>query len=904
LLGREEEIDGIARALEVSRLVTLAGAPGIGKTRLALAVRDRHAVPAAVVELAPVVDPALVPEALASCLSVPELPGQVLTETIVATLRRRQLLLVLDNCEHLLGVSADLVGELLGGCPGVRVLATSREPLGLEGERAWRVPSLPVPAEGEAVGPEALMAYPAVALFVKRAREVQPDFTLNAFLAADVAEICRRLEGIPLAIELAAARVGMLTPSEIVRRLEDRLSLLGNRGRSPLPRHRTLTAALDWSHALLSAPERVLLRRLSVFAGRFEADAAEAVCASEEVDPPGVTQLLSRLVSKSLLVSDSGSEADAAGHRRYRLLETIRAYTADKLEEAGEGSELRSDHARFYLALAERAEPELTGPSQKLWLERLDAERAELRAAVEWSLCHGQVELALRLAGALVLFWRVRGHFTEGRDLLRNALSASTSAPPVLRARALWGVGFLTHMAGDPKAAIPSLEESLALAREHGDAKGCARALLVLANAKQPNEDSGVLALLEESARFAREADDSWCLAHALGVAGFECGRHYDLRRARRMFVEGVAVAREVGDLQGLRFGLLGLGEVAMSQGDYREAQSLLEEAVQITRALGEDYDTATALGYLGQLAFDRGDYDRARERLEEAVALLPEVAPAGARAARLVQLARVAHAQGDRDRARRLLDDVSIASRGATVLQALGQLAVDAGDLEESRRLFEECRELARADGRKGSVAEALYGLGQLARAQAEQERAAALHDEALELRHQLGALPGIADSLEAIAGLTAEAGHHGHAARLFGAALALRDRGGYARAPWERARYEADLALVSRSLTAEELQAVLAVGRAMSLADAVAEASAAPLRTRPADGWHTLTHREQEVAQLVAEGLTNPEIAERLVIARETVKTHVSNIFSKLGITGRWELAREVRYQTGRQR
>ena len=900
LLGREAEISGVARALELSRLVTLTGAPGIGKTRLALAVGHGHRDRAVVVELAPVPDPALVPEVLAGALSVAEAPGRSLTETVVATLRRRRLLLVLDNCEHVLGACSEMVHDLLAGCPDIRVLATSREPLGLDGERVWGVPSLPVPEEGEAVGPEALIAYPAVALFVERAGEVQPGFVLNAFLAADVAEICRRLEGIPLAIELTAGRVGMLTPGEIVRRLEDRLSLLSNGGRNPLPRHRTLAAALDWSHELLSAPERVMLRRVSVFAGRFELDAAEAICAGEEVDPPGVSRLLARLVSKSLLVEDAQSGEPPS----YRLLETIRAYAAEKLEQAGEGAELRTAHAQFYLSLAERAEPELSGPRQEHWLERLEAERADLRAALEWSLSHAQAELALRLAGALVLFWRVRGHFTEGRELLAAALSASVGEPPVLRARALWGVGFLTLMAGHTEVAISSLEQSLASAREHGDLQGSARALLVLANAKQHYEDPSVPGLLEESTRLAREAGDSWCLAHALGVAGFECVRHFELRGARRMFEECVAVAREAGDLQGLRFGLLGLGEVAISQGDHREAKALLEEGVQVTRALGEDYDTATALAYLGELAFDRGEYARAGELLDEAVALLPEVAPADARPGLLVLLARVAHAQGDRPRARRLLDEVAAVGRSISVLLALGQLAVAEGDHGEGRRLFEEARDLARARGEKGGMAKALHALGQLARAGADGERAAALHDEALVLRRQIGELPRIADSLEAIAGLAADAGHHGHAARLFGAAKALRDRGGYARSPAESARYEADTALLSRSLPADELERAFAEGQGLSLADAVAEASIGPLRTRPADGWPSLTERQREVAELVAKGLTNPEIAERLVITRETVKTHLSNIFSKLGVTGRWELAREVRYRTGRSR
>jgi predicted ATPase/DNA-binding CsgD family transcriptional regulator/Tfp pilus assembly protein PilF len=897
LLGREDEIAALDGALAVSRLVTLTGAPGIGKTRLALAVAARHRDPVAVTELAPSADPGSVPAAVAAALSIQEMPGQSLIETIVATYRSRRLLLVLDNCEHVLDACSEMVGELLAGCPELRVLATSREPLGLQNERGWSVPPLSVPPRGERE-PEALIAYPAVALFVRRAGAVQPGFALNPFLAADVAEICRRLDGIPLAIELAAGRVGMLTPSEIARRLEDRL--LSDGGSSPLARHRTLAAALDWSHALLRAPERVLLRRLSVFAGRFEAEAVQAICSGAEVDPPGVSHLLGRLASKSLLAAETGSR----GQVRYRLLETIRAYAAEKLEQSGEVGELRTAHAQFYLVLAERAEPELTGARQALWLERLEAERANLRAAIEWLLCCGQPEPALRLAGALVLFWRVRSHFSEGRELLDSALSASAGAPTVLRAKAFWGTGFLTLMAGNVSGAIAPLEESLAYAREVGDCQGAARALLILANVRQLHDDLSASALLDESARLAREAGDHWCQAHALGLAGMEYGRHDDLPRARPKFEECLAVARGAGDMQGLRFGLIGLGELAMNQGDYAEAQLLLDEAVQVTSALGEDYDTATAVAYLGDLALRRGEYDCARALLDEALALLPEVGPVDERPTWLLLLARVAHAQGERDRARCLLNQARALGSSAQLLQAFGELAVDDGDPGEGRRLFEQARERARAERKKASVANALHALGQLARAEGDPERSAALHDEALELRRQVGEPRGIAESLEAIAGLAVDAGHHVHSARLFGAATALRARGGYARASRESARYAADTALVSRSLPAEELIDAIAAGESLSLEDALAAASEGPRRMRHANGRRSLTKREREVVELVAEGLTNPEIAQRLVISLQTVKRHVSHVFAKLGVTARSELALELRSRSSGSR
>ncbi|MCA1701703.1 MAG: AfsR/SARP family transcriptional regulator, partial [Actinobacteria bacterium] len=339
-----------------------------------------------------------------------------LVETIVARLARRRLLLVLDNCEHLLGGCAKLIGALLAGCPQLSILSTSREALGVSSERVWELAALPVPEEAEHEAEhklEALAGNPAVGLFVERARAVQPDFSLNAYISPAVVEIVRRLDGIPLAIELAAGRVASLTPQEIAGRLTDRFALLSKATDGEPARHQTLAAALDWSYELLTGPERALLRRLSVFAGAFELEAVEAVCAGGEIEARQGAELLAGLAGKSLVLVQAQSPA-----ARYRLLETIRLYAAERLEQAGERAKLRSAHARFYLALAEQAEPELTGAHQEQWLSHLEAERANLRSGIEWSLSQGETEQALRLAGALVLYWRVRCHFSEGRELL------------------------------------------------------------------------------------------------------------------------------------------------------------------------------------------------------------------------------------------------------------------------------------------------------------------------------------------------------------------------------------------------------------------------------------------------------------------------------------------------------
>lgn len=787
-LGREDQLAELRRLLRRARLVTLTGAPGIGKSRLGLELARQLAPGYAdgvwLVALAPVGEGALVPTAVATALNVGEEPGKGLTDTLLSRLAGRRLLLVLDNCEHLLGACAELARNLLSNCPDVAIVATSREPLCISDEALYQVPALTLPDSAE---PELVGACEAGRLFVERAAAVQRGFVLNAYVAPAVAVICRRLDGIPLAIELAAARVELLTPAEIARALDARFGLLIGGSRSALPHHSTLRAALDWSHEQLSEPERALLSRISVFAGGFSLEAAATVCTGEQVESDRVLELLTRLVSRSLVVA---ARADTE-HPRYRLLETIRSYARDKLDAAGETSRLREAHARYHAVLAERAEPELTGPDQEHWFERLETERPNLRAALEWTLGHGQGELALRLAGALTLYWRVRCYFHEGRELLEAALAAggdssdSNDAAPAdghsearLRAKALWGAGFMTLMTDDPDGAVPLLEDSHARFRALGDRQGCARALLLLGNCKQFQGGSGPssLSLLKQSAALAREVGDAWCLAHALGIAGLEYRVRNELITARPLFEECLMIAREAEDKQGLRLGLLGLGEVVAAQGDDRLGETLLQEAVAVADELGEGYTKARALQGLGQLALERGDHARAQELLDEALALFREAAPPAKLVTALVVRARLASAEGECGHARGLLEEaLTITQAGpdpslsAQVLREMSDLAAEDDD---AGRPSEEALELARARARRQEVAQLFPG-------------------------------------------------------------------------------------------------------------------SREPPR---------LTERERQVAELVAEGLTNREIAARLFISLGSVKDHLSHTFSKLGIARRAELAREI--------
>jgi len=834
-----------------------------------------------VVELAPVSRAAHVARAVASALSVDEQPGQKLIDTIVARIGKHRRLVVIDNCEHLLGACGKLAEALLASCPQVRILATSREALGVDAERVWEVPALAVPDPGEET-PDALAGCSAVELFVERACSVQPGFASNAYVGPAVAEVCRRLDGIPLAIELAAARVESLTPQEIARRLNDRFGLLTTGPDAAVARHQTLQAAMDWSHDLLTEPEQMLLRRLSVFLGGFDVEAAEAVC-GDELGAGQLAGVLGALVSKSLVAG--GGEGG-----RFGLLETIRAYAGDRLEEAGEGAALRGAHAHFYLALAERAEPELTGPKQQDWFERLEAERGNVRCAVEWSVGHGRGEWALRTAGALVLFWRVRCRYSEGRDLLGAALSASDGAEAVQRATALWGMGFLELMAGNSGCAVESLEESLRLYREVDHKQGCARALLILGNCQQFTDPGRSLTSLEESARLARAAGDLWCLSHALGVEGFE--------RAAR---DELSVARRARDQQGLRMGLLGLGSVALRQGDYGLAESALDDALAIAGELGDGYARATALQYLGELALSRGQYARARMLLTEALALPLELQSVFAVVPALIILAAVARAEGDPVVARGLFEEVLVVAGGHRhphALQGMAELAADEGDARAARRLLEEALDVCRRSHRRSVAAEVLQSMGELARAEGDAKRAFVLHTEALELFHQIGSTPDVVASLESLGALVAAAGRHEQAVRLFGATEAVRLANGYARAPWRATRFDDDTTLARDALGPEGFHTAMVKGAAMPLQEAVGMFRGG--RGRPASGWSSLTLAERRVADLVAEGLTNPEIAKRLFISLSTVKAHLSHTFAKLGVTGRRELAREVQVRS----
>src|SRR5215203_1469981 len=628
-IGRERETLEVKRLLAMTRLLTLTGAGGCGKTRLALEVaRDLvGAYPDGVwlVDLAPLSEAELVPQAVAQALGVREQPGRPLVQTLKDTARSRKMLLVVDNCEHLVEAVVGLVDSLLDSCPGLRVLATSRETLNSAGEVTWVVPSLTVPySRQEAYTPGELEAYESVRLFLERARQRDPSFVLTSPNGHTVAQVCRRLDGIPLAIELAAGRMGVLSAEQLASRLEDFLKLLTG-GPTADPRHRTLRATLEWSHELLGAPERTLFRRLTVFAGGWTLEAAEEVCSGEGIEQDDVLDILSKLVDKSLVVAEASP--GVKGELRYRMLEPIRQYCQERLEESGEADATRDRHAASFLALAERAGPELRGPRQIPWLKRLDTEQDNVRAAMTWLLEQGESEKAARIGWALWLFWWMHGHFTEGRRWMEEVLAKRSAMSASFRAKALFVAGTMADGQADRRSAEPLLEESLMLFRELGDKLGSALALsgAGLVAVGQGQHERGV-ALFQEAVDLFLEIGERWCASVSLSFSAVGWFGRGDPIRAKRLVERGLDLAREVGSAEAICVACHAGAMAAQAEGDHERARVLLQEGVVLAAEAGNETNVAYCLEGLAAAAALEDRVERAAGLWGSAEALLEKI--------------------------------------------------------------------------------------------------------------------------------------------------------------------------------------------------------------------------------------------------------------------------------------
>jgi len=871
----------------------MTGPAGIGKTRLAIEV-TRHLVssyPDGVwwVELAGGTEAQCVVEAVADALRVRPQAGQPLVETLAGRLQHRRLLVVLDNAEHVLDGCRELARDLLPRCPGVHVLVTSQAPLGLPGERAWPLGPLSVPS-----GDRQLDNCDAVALFVERARDVQPCFVLDDRNRLPVADICRRLDGIPLAIELATARLDTLSPAEIVDRLDDRFELLARAEGHGLLRHRSLQAALEWSWELLDEPEQALLRRLSVFTDGCTLDAAEEVCGRGEIREDDVIGLLARLVGRSLVVADT-----TTAPTRYRLLQTVQAYATERLAKTGGADRLRTRHLMWCIHLAEQTEVgEVTDDGAR---PGPLAEYANVRAALAWALAAGRTDLAVRLAGALVPHWRNWGAFGEGLSWLTALAPLCDSGPGHLRARAMMGAASLATYTGSAEVAMRGLQEMVTSARRFGSSGSLAQAVNLLGFVSMKVHGPGTaLPLLEESVELARQADDHSVIPRLLAGWGAAYRLLEDAAAAKPIFEDCLATGKARGDDYASCAGVLGLGWVALTQGDANTAEPLLAEALDRARGIGERYETTVALACLAEAARIRGEREAALHLAQEAVQLARPMRTPYPLATAMLTLGALCLGGGELDQAanwfQHALDtarQASLRSREARAMQGLAEVARAQGDLVGAEDGHTEALELARGYGDQPAVGRSLHGLAVLSKDREDYRRAASLEREALELRAKILDRLGLAESFETLAGLLST-DQCPLAARLLGGAAELRRRWGLAPpSPAERLRIEADLAVLRGKLGAETFATACDEGRRLPVEEMVTHALRRKgSRQRPGEGWAALTSAELEVVALAKERLTNKEIGERLFISPRTVQNHLAHVFTKLDVSSRREL------------
>ncbi len=638
-IGRENEIAEVRQLLAAHRVVTMTGAGGIGKTRLATQVAAKELDTSTfrdgvwLVELATLTDPSQVPQAVATTLGLREEPGLAILNALTNFANEKNMLLVLDNCEHLISACAELADKLLRTTPNLRVLATSREALGIAGERLFRVPSLSLPCDGNLIT-DGLSQFEAPQLFLDRAQAALPTFKLTNENTASVIRVCQRLDGIPLAIELAAARVKMLSLEQIAERLDDRLKLLTEGSRTAIPRQQTLRATMDWSYDLLTEAERVLLRRLSVFAGGWTLEAAEAVCADE--NPPqsplikggDVLDLLTHLVDKSLVVVIDPEEGE---RKRYRLLETIREYARERLIASEEFERVCSRHFDFFSKLTEEAEPELQRASQVAWLDRLETEHDNLFAAIQWALESGQVEMGLRLTASLALFWDARGYLSEGRKWLETALKPNREVDGSVRSKALQGAGLLAQSQGDRVAARTLAQESLAISERRGDRRGMTKSQNLLGRVALDDGDNNLArTLFESSLDIGRELEDQWIIAFSLNMLAHAFRNQGDYAKAHSLYGECLQLWRELGNKRQIAFLLVSMGVLAGRQGDRVLQRSLNEQALAIRTELKDKVGIAQSLAFMGSDAYLQGDYAQAAALEKEGLVLNKQIGNRG----------------------------------------------------------------------------------------------------------------------------------------------------------------------------------------------------------------------------------------------------------------------------------
>ena len=906
-IGRDHERVRLAGLVPDARVVTLTGSGGCGKTRLALEVAGALASGfrdgACWVDLQELSEPWLVAPAIGGAVGVHERPDQALVDTLAEQLRARHLLVVLDNCEHLVEACAELVGRLSSACPQLHVLATSRVPLVVAGEATFDVAPLPLP-DPDADSASTVAAADAAQLFEVRARQVDAAFRIRDDNAPAVAEICRRLDGIPLAIELAAARMRALAPQQIAAGLSDRFELLTGCVRGAPARQRTLEASLDWSYSLLDDMQRLALARLSVFAGSFELDAAAAVVGEDGIDRDDVLDLVAGLAERSLL-----QVAERGGRARYRLLETVRAYASQRLSELEDPDRVRSRHLEFHVGLAGRAQDGLHGAHPEIWVTRLAADLGDLRAAMDRAAEIQDLRALVGITEPIVRFWFERGLSRE----VHRRLHEAAEGPGALedeRVRGLNTAAGLALASCEAASFHRSADQAVAVARVAADVGGglavalAQRALSGVLSGLSTNEQGD--ADVVQSLQLAEQCEDPATYAHALQFAGAALLHSRSIDSGYELFERGIGVC----EANHLSFHLPAAhgGAAALLAWSARLDQTRRHgrRAVELSRQLGRPGWEAAGLAGLASAAVLQGDHVRAQGWLSDAQAALRPSALEGTHYAMWVRhwLALSAYASGDLETATSTADEIVRIGRGggSRVDEAVGEwlLGIVAQSQERNdtaREHLEACRALSTDPPLPHTLGRSLLELAELANQAEELDEAWEHAHHSLEILDDYRDRVGAAAALEQIADLAVTLGEPERSLRLLAASQRFHDDAGIVRFPVQRERFDRAADAARAALDPTDAAGCWDAGGELSLAAAVAYARRGRgERRHPRIGWASLTPVERDVVRLVAEGHTNAAIGQRLFISANTVKKHLSSVYTKVDVEGRADLAAQV--------
>ena len=896
-VGRVAERAHLGELLATHRLVTVTGPGGCGKTRLTLEVAADAAADRPdgiwLVELSGVADPDLVADTVLAAVGVGEVAGVDAVDRLSEYLQSRRALLVVDNCEHLVDSVADAAHRLLQACPNLILVTTSREPLGVTGEVVWRVPPMTVGDDGEG---------DAVALFAERARAVRANFTVNETNLGSMASICRRLDGIPLAIELAAARVRSMSINDIAAGLDDRFRLLAGGSRTALARQRTLEASVQWSYELTDLPERAVLRRLAVFQSSFDLPAAERIAAGGDVEEPAVLDVLGRLVDKSLVQVEETPDAEV----RYWLLDTIRHFGRDRLADEGEVDDIQARHLAWVGDLCEAAEPALRR-GDLATLARLDEQLDDIRVALAWACSDPErASTAVAIVGALGMYWLLRGRFREGIDWCREALAADRDGPDAQRLRARWALAHTTSYGID---AVQAMDEAAAVAADAAAAgltvyEAHCRAIIGYGIGFEQPLDG--LPLMDQAVALAYEAADDFALIDNHQSRGYVHLFSGDVEAAAADFEAVRPIAERLGNGFHLGFDGCGRSLIASIRGELTSAVAIARSGQRAARRTGESNSDAAATW---ALCMALSDYGRPFEALDElAVAdelfvrrpgWITELAMSAARAHVLSSIDDDDAAAVAAERCITASQEVGVAFTAGSGILVLAAVERRRGNFDAAAATLNRADD-AIAKGVRGSVPDLTLERARLCRAAGLPDRAEEHAHAALVSALEMGFRRTTALVLEELAHLSASAGSAPEGARLLGACRTARQAMGLVPSREEQ-RWIGDTASVVSALLRDEVAEVLRAGEELSLDEAVAYARRARgERGRPAAGWGSLTPTERQVVDLVVDGLANPQIADRLLMSRGTVKAHLAHVYRKVGVANRAELAAMAARQT----